>query len=406
MSTTYNNPFPDVPSASGMDRLHNCNASFAMERAHGVDSESDAAASGTRIHAALAGLMPHEDLTDAEQETHDMCAEQAERLASQYQLDDVSEDRIIKEQRLGLTDIGTVLDVTPESRAKFIFTGQADVIVVGDGKAICLDYKTGRSEVPIACNNPQLASLALLVSLRYKVKSVRVAIIAPWSGKPTVADYDENSLALAKSWLLLTLDAARNATQEDLRAGDHCKWCKSAHCCPALRMKTLQEIEVIDPASIAGLDGEAQRKAMWARALDLTPTQHKAAYRGLKMLQRYAEAIEGTFKQRVEAGEIPGFTTKTTPGNREITDAQKAFNAVEPLGVTAEDILACCTIPIGPLQEAVRKRSGIKSKTEKRTLYNLTADEAGKRLEQALTEARVLGRKADKVQVVEVQSLE
>lgn len=310
--------------------------------------------------------------------------------------------QIIKEQRLGLTDIGTVLDVTPESRAKFIFTGQADVIVIGDGKAICLDYKTGRSEVPIARDNPQLASLALLVSLRYKVKSVRVAIVAPWSGKPTVADYNENSLALAKTWLLSTLEAAKNATQDDLRAGDHCKWCKSAHCCPALRAKTLQEIEIIDPASIAGLDGEAQRKAMWARALDLTPAQHKAAYRGLKMLQRYAEAIEDTFKQRVEAGEIPGYIAKTIPGNREVTDAQKAFNAVEPLGVTAEDILACCSIPIGPLQDAVRRRSGIKSQTEKRTLYNLTADAAGKKLEEVLTAAGALGRKAEKVQVVEL----
>lgn len=362
MSTTYNNPFPDVPSASGMDRLHNCHASFMMERANGVDSESDAAASGTRIHAALAGLMPHEDLAPDEQETHDMCAEQAERLVSQHQLDDVSEDRIIKEQRLGLTDIGAVLDVTPESRAKFIFTGQADVIVVGDGKAICLDYKTGRSEVPIACDNPQLASLALLVSLRYKVKFVRVAIIAPWSGKPTVADYDENSLALAKAWLLSTLDAARNATQDDLRAGDHCKWCKSAHCCPALRMKTLQEIEVIDPASIAGLNGESQRKAMWARALDLTPAQHKAAYRGLKMLQRYAEAIEEAFKQRVEAGEIPGFTLKEKNGRRKISDVATAYERAAAHGVTPEAFAAKCSLSLKGLNEALKDATKAKGK--------------------------------------------
>jgi hypothetical protein len=102
----YNNPFSDVPSASkmpppderrgapsasGMDRLCNCPASFAMERENGVDMESDDAASGTRIHNALAGLLPYEDLTLPEQETHDMCAEQAERLISEFiQIDNVS----------------------------------------------------------------------------------------------------------------------------------------------------------------------------------------------------------------------------------------------------------------------------------------------------------------------------
>lgn len=91
MSTTYNNPFPHVPSASGMDRLHNCHASFMMERANGVDLENEAAASGTRIHAALAGLMQYDDLTPEEQETHDMCAEQAARLISEYfSIDNVS----------------------------------------------------------------------------------------------------------------------------------------------------------------------------------------------------------------------------------------------------------------------------------------------------------------------------
>lgn len=270
--------------------------------------------------------------------------------------------QIIKEQRLGLTDIGNVLDVTLESRATFVFTGQADVVIIGDGKAICLDYKTGRSQVPIAQDNPQLASLAVLVSLRYNVKSVRVAIVAPWAGKPTVADYDENSLALAKSWLLLTLDAARSATQDDLRAGEHCKWCKAAHCCPALRVEMLQEIEVIDPASIAGLDGELQRKAMWARSLDLTPAQHTAAYRGLKMLQRYADAIEGTFKQRVEAGEIPGYTTREKKGRRSISDVGKAFAACAAHGVTAEAFTAECSIGLGAVKELLKTATRSKGK--------------------------------------------
>jgi hypothetical protein len=56
----------------------------------------------------------------------------------------------------------------------------------------------------------------------------------------------------------------------------------------------------------------------------------------------------------------------------------------------------------GPLEEAVRKASGVKSKTEKRTTYNLTADQAKKALNVALESAGAISRKADKQEVVPV----
>ena len=127
-------------------------------------------------------------------------------------------------------------------------------------------------------------------------------------------------------------------------------------------MKTLQEIEIIDPASIAGLDGEAQRKAMWARALDLTPAQHKAAYRGLKMLQRYAEAIEDTFKQRVEAGEIPGYGLKEKSGRRKITNVATAYERAAAHGVTPEAFTAKCSISMKGLNEALKNATKAKGK--------------------------------------------
>jgi hypothetical protein len=125
---------------------------------------------------------------------------------------------------------------------------------------------------------------------------------------------------------------------------------------------------------------------------------------GLAMVQRYVDAIKSAAKSR--AGDDPEFqrffTLKTSPGNREINDAQKAFAALEPLGITAEAALAACSMSFGPLEEAVRKASGVKSQTAKRTTYNLTADQAKKALNAALEGAGAISRKADKVELVPV----
>ena len=123
-------------------------------------------------------------------------------------------------------------------------------------------------------------------------------------------------------------------------------------------------------------------------------------------MKRYVHAIESSFKARVEAGEVPGWRIESKPGNREITDAQKAANALIPLGVTSDDIIAACSIPIGAMEEAARKRSGIKSQTEKRTTYNLTAKEGKDLVNDALEAAGAIARKADKQELVAVGMLE
>jgi CRISPR/Cas system-associated exonuclease Cas4 (RecB family) len=384
-----------------MERLTKCPPSFALESLVTEDETSDDAESGTRIHKALESG-DYSRLTPSEEETAEMCDAQSQRLLIDWLgSHEDSADSLTREQRLGLTVFGSVIDATPESRAKFIVTGQADLVAIVGAAAIVIDYKTGRNETPAAQDNAQLATLAVLVAKRYKCKHVRVAIVQPWAGKPTVADYDLEALDIARVWLLETLQRAEVATLADRRAGDWCHYCKARFGCNTFRETNLLQIEAVDPISIAGLDGKEQRAAMFARAMELPNQKLVALMRGLKMVRRYADSIEAAFKSRVEAGEMPGFRTETKPGNREITDAEKAFAALSELGVTSEDVLAACSLPIGPMQDAVRKRSGIKSQTEKRTTYNLTAKQAAEAVEEALTRAGALKRAADKTVIVE-----
>ncbi len=395
-----------VPSASGMQRLHECPASFDLERFAPPEEERDDAASGTRIHAVLALEADAGTLSMSELETCDMCNDASMKVIEEWNGAPgmVTPDQTFYERRLGLTAFGKVLDVTPESTADFMFTGQADLILVKSKRALVIDYKTGRGDTPEATDNAQLAALAVLVWLRFGVDEIRVAIVQPWAGKPTVADYSINALVLAKDWLHATLDAAANSRPDDVRAGEWCKWCKAKATCPALRTMALKTVEVLDSATVP--QGEAQRSALFARAMELPPERLLGAYRGLSMVKMMVAAIEGAFRQRVTDGEMPGWTVETKPGNREVTDAQKAFTALTPLGVTDGDMLDAASVSITALEEAVRKRSGIKSQTPKRIVYNLTSQQAKDALNDALNRVGALGRKADKTELVEVHAIE
>jgi len=395
-----------VPSASGMQRLHECPPSFDLERLAPPEEEREDAASGTRIHAVLALLASADTLTMAECDTLDMCSKQAGEVVAEWAGHHgfVTPDKTLREQRLGMTAFGRALDVTPESTADFIFTGQADMVLVKDGRALVIDYKTGRGDTAEAIDNAQLMALAVLVWLRYGVGEVRVAIVQPWAGKPTIADYAENALLLAIGWLLDTLNEASTSTPDQARAGEWCKYCKAKAACPALKLAALQTVEVLNSATVP--HGDNQRAALFARAMELPSERLLGAYRGLAMVKSMVSAIEGAFRARVTAGEMPGWIVETKPGNREVTDAQKAFTGLAPLGVTESDMLEAATVSITALEEAVRKRSGIKTRTDKRTTYNLTSKEAKDALNAALESVGAIGRKADKQELVEVGQLE
>jgi len=160
--------------------------------------------------------------------------------------------------------------------------------------------------------------------------------------------------------------------------------------------KTIAALESVKPETLPA-DPDTRNKAVFARMAELSPQQLIHIEKNvIKLMGVFIASHKAIFKQRVESGEIPGYAIKTSQGNREITDAQKAFTALEPLGITVEDVLAACSIPIGAMEEAARKRSGIKSQTEKRTTYNLTADAAKKKVNDALNAAECITRKADK----------
>lgn len=358
----YSNPFPDVPSASKMHRIAACPASFKMER-HAKDySDTKDADKGNEVHAILADEADADESPYAAAQTAEMCQEQAIQLRDEFFGDTCDTAHEFREVRYGLTILGNVVEVYEGMTATLVVTGQLDLLYVQGNRGLLIDFKALHGKHAHALENAQLATLAVLVAGRHKLDGLRVALVQPWRGKPTVADYHTHSFTQAREWLDGVLEREKSSTPNGRLAGEHCNNCAARFGCQTFRDAQLQEVERIDPATIAGMDAETQAAAMWARANELTPEQHIAYYLGLPMVSRYVHAIKASFKARVENGEIPGWGTKEKKGRRSISDVGTVFARAAAHGVTAEAFTAECSIALGALNGLLKTATGAKGK--------------------------------------------
>ena len=363
-----NDPRRGLPSASSLERLHNCPGSWLATKDMPDESNADSEA-GTRIHRALeTGDMT--GLSADEEQTADLCDIQAGQVMADWLAQSTNpEFHTFKEQRLGLTRIGGVVDVTDDTKADLVFTGQADLIVIDGNRGLCIDFKTGRSEVESAKANLQLHGLAVMAARRWRLESVRVAIVQPWAGPASVADFDSETLKESRYWLMEVLKEVKDATPNDLNPGDWCKYCKAKAVCPALRSVALEPVEHM--ALTLPADDATARAALFARAMEMTPQTLTALYRGLKLVGWYQAAIEGAMRKRVEEGEIPGYRMKPGQMREKINDVSKVWAKCEGLGVKAHVFTGACSVTKDALKTLLRDATGLKGKSLESTIKDV-----------------------------------
>lgn len=272
--------------------------------------------------------------------------------------------KIFRELRLGLTTIGGVIVVTDETTIPFVCTGQADVIAISDDgtRGFVIDTKTGRGEYEHATGNAQLRTLAVLVAKRWRLESVRVAIVQPWAGKPTVADYDYASLAASAAWLGGVLHRVNGATPDNLNAGDWCHYCKAKATCPKLQEKALAPIDRMTMQLPA--DDKTARAALFARAMECDADTLAGLYKGLRLVGWWVAAIEGAAKTRAKDDVEFQRYFRLKPGvvREKIVDVQTVFTRVNALGVPAAEFTAECDLTKSALESMVRKATGLKGR--------------------------------------------
>jgi hypothetical protein len=356
-----------VPSASAMERVVNCPPSHHLAKLLPREREEEVgedAKSGTRIHAVLANDVSEDTLSAAEHETMEMCRAAVKKLANEYGITEAAE--AIFETRLGLTTLDRVVPVAKNRTAQFKFTGQGDLILIENDRALVIDYKTGRGDQKDAVNNAQLAALAALVWRWRGCREIRVAIVQPWAGQPTVADYDYETGQKAYEWLLAAVDAAERSTPDDRKAGEWCKWCRVAKAgkCDVANRKALAVVDVMQPQTLVSLPDETQRAAMFARAMEMPAEALASTLHSIAFAKRIIAALEGAAKERAKSD--PDFqrfyTLREKNGRRKITDVGQAFARANGYGVTPEAFTAQCSIGLGDLEDLLRSATGKKGK--------------------------------------------
>lgn len=364
-----------LPSASKMHRIANCPPSHQMEQLCGPGQSNDEAASGQRIHAVLAGLADIATLDAGEKETMEMCHRQALDVIADWATLG-ADHQLLQEKRLWLNK-GTFVTGKPHSASKF--SGQADLIVIekAENRALVIDYKTGRGEQTEAVDNAQLASLAVLVANYTGVESVRVAIVQPWAGPPTIADYDEDALDQAGNWLRDKLRDAEHATPEQANPGPWCKYCRAAETlrCEAYRKSQETAIAPLQSADLDAMAPVDQRQALFERALELPAATLAGIIDKLAMLGRMIDAAKAAGKERAQSDpEFQAFYgIKEKAGDRSIIDIEKAFEAASAMGVSAADFTARCKLGLGDLRELLHQATGAKGRELEGVLESVLA---------------------------------
>ena len=363
MSTTYSNPFPHVPSASKLGRIMECPASHKAELAAGdVPEDTKDAEAGQDVHAVLSDDVSADDVSYTAAQTAEMCERDAQRLVAEWENPDFATPLGFMEKRYALTDIGAVIAADPSTKANVIFTGQFDRLYVQGERGLLIDFKALHGNHKSAIENPQLMGLAVLVAKRHKLTNLRVALVQPWKGKPTVADYGFGGLQLAASTLNMILDEERKAGPDNRKAGDWCKYCRARFTCETFKSQNITALHIVQPETLPS-DPDTRNKAVFARMAELSPQQLIHIEKNVVgLMGAFIAAHKAVFKQRVEAGEIPGYTLKEKSGRRKITNVATAYERAAAHGVTPEAFTAKCSLSMKGLNETLKDATKAKGK--------------------------------------------
>lgn len=334
-----------LPSASGMERLALCPGSFLLEVEHGEKTTSDDAALGNRIHDWLAWRKVQ--LAPEEQELADACEAHAKRVYDEWE----SSHRLavnidtVREQRIWARDADGL---------GLAWSGKPDLVTVIEcagniRRALVVDYKTGRGDVTEAAGNMQLRALAVLVAEEFSVSEVRVAIVQPLAGPPTVCDYTETDLAVSRVEIDAIVKRATTPGQERRPSPAACKWCSAKHACSEGRNLAL---------------AMAQPLAREGGVILLTPEEMAGFLHAARAAEAIIESVREKARRMLEEDptSVPGWRLKPGVARESITDPQLVFNRVAALGATPERFLRAVTVAKGKLEAIVRELTGEKGK--------------------------------------------
>ena len=332
-----------LPSASAASRYAACLGSWQLEKQVAeVESTADAA-TGNRIHSALA-LEPVTNLTTDETNIIERCQQQEAELVKQVFANSTEEPQAFREKRLwSLKFDGSKL-----------WSGKPDVVYVSGTSALIIDYKSGRGSVENAAENLQLRCLVALLdeSWGFTMDEITVAIIQPLVGPPSVASYELSDLmnAVRESQSLMT--AVMQPDQPRTPSESACKYCKGKPYCNEAR-----ELAVTGPIVNAPEGITPDAIASTLTSSHLAQFLNRAA-----QAEAVIEACKSEARRRLSEGEIiEGWTLKEGSVRESITNSEQVASRFLELG-TYEQLSTAITLNKTKLKDAVKLATGTKGR--------------------------------------------
>lgn len=319
----------NIPTASGWHRFEACPGSFkliaeARRLGQAAYQDSPEAASGTRIHAALAG-------------------EEVELSLEEQRSVELLRERAFGEVKRIFGVEGGTLHSAVEKRLyspKSDFSGRVDLLWWDEQTALVQDFKSGFHEPEPAESSAQLKVLSVLVGLELPhVKEVIAQIVSGPYGV-TETRFGIAELAHVYGEIGRTLEAIGSQEAFYNPGPKQCRYCPGALICPALREKRkLVRLENLPPA------GEEAAKLLLA----------------CELASRQIEQIRAYYKELLLSqadAEIPGWGLVTGPGRREVADWRAARTRLEEF-VSADEIEKLADYSIPKLEKLLVKALGV-----------------------------------------------
>jgi len=335
----------NLPSASAASRYAACLGSWQLERQVAeIESTADAA-TGNRIHSALA-MEPVSNLTTDETWIIDRCREQELELVKQTFGE--LETNCFREKRLwSLTQDGERL-----------WSGKPDVIYTANDEGmlygLIIDYKSGRGTVENAAENLQLRCLVALLdeSWGFTMDRITVAIIQPLAGPPSVSVYESSDIHSAIMEANGLMKEIQKVGQPRTPSESACKYCKGKPYCSEAR-----ELAVAPPVANApaGITPDAI-------AATLTNETLAAFLDRAAQAEVVIEACRTEARRRLSEGDaIEGWTLKDGSVRESITSSEMVASRFLELG-TYEQLAPAITLNKTKLKDAVKLATGTKGR--------------------------------------------
>jgi hypothetical protein len=303
---------------SGLHRLAQCPGSHFLSQGLPPEPESEYAAEGQMLHAAVAGNMAARQNLNSEQES---LVERIHEFIGGLDLTQVKCER-----RLVLRDA---------NGGELLF-GTADLVAIDVNNpkvGYVVDWKFGRNPVPTPSLNLQAAAYAAAWAQEKSLQEIHAYIFQPRLEREP-SSFTFTDLHGVTKTIEKIIERVK-APEKVFKSGDHCRWCPARAICPEIRK-------------------ESALLVANAAMLQLTPDTAAVWHDMLVRVQAVAKETMAELKHFViMKGSVPGLEVVERPGAREI-DPEAGFIATHQV-LTPDEFRACVKVQVGALEAAFVK---------------------------------------------------